>query len=152
MRRSLTTTCLLAASQVGLALALGSGGAEAAPPLAVQDPKVLRLAERAVPWHPGSSFEVVEDERRQTPSGSYRMLSVQRSCASQFLSGTTTMVLDELAGVMWVGGRGVLPDVVAAVDPKNLRAHLETLVPELLKVNMNLKARLDWEGGSAGPP
>ncbi len=56
-------------------------------PLIEQDPVVLRFVQRAIPWYPDSSFRVVSDERTQTPSGSYRIVRVSRTCENQVLTG-----------------------------------------------------------------
>jgi protein-disulfide isomerase len=142
MRRGVAIGLVVAA--VGMLLSLPSDAADRAAAVG-QDPAVLRLAERALAYFPGSSLRVVEDELRQTPSGAYRMLSVERSCANQFLSGTVPIVLDELGGEVWVGSRGELPAEVAAADPKNLRTLLDSLVPQLLKANMGMKVGLEWD-------
>lgn len=112
-----------------------------------QDPQVLRFAERALPYYPGSTVRVVESESRQTASGRYRLVTVERSCESDFLSGTTPLLVDDLTGDVWVGSRGILPTGNPAFDLAKLDRHVEELVPELLRQNMDLKVRVEWDSG-----
>ena len=62
-----------------------------------QDPVLLRLVERALPYYPDSVFRITEDVRERTPSGSYRRVTVERESRSKFLSGSTTLYVDEIA-------------------------------------------------------
>jgi len=112
-----------------------------------QDPELLRFAERAIAWCPDSSFSLTENEVRQTPSGSYRLISVERSCGVAFLSGTTPMIVDELTGLVWVGSRGRLKTAEMGVDPGKLREFVESFLPEALRANMQMRVRVDWDAG-----
>ncbi len=128
---------------VFVAAGLAAGGAVAGAersPLPAQDPDVLRFAERALAWYPGSSFQIVQDEVRQTASGSYRVLVVERSCASPFLSGATAITVDQIRGEAWVGSRGELAPPGAA-PPADLRASLESALPKIRRE----KVRLEWD-------
>lgn len=131
-----------------MALAVGWGG-EAADTVAtpVQDPQVLRFAERAISWHPGSTVRIVESESRQTPSGSYRLVTVERACEKDYLSGTTPLLIDDLTGDVWVGSRGNLPTGDPAFNPAKLDRYVEGILPDLLKKNMDLKVRVEWDSG-----
>ena len=131
---------------VALALACASGAADKAT-TPVQDPQVLRFAERAISWYPGSTVRIVESESRQTPSGSYRLVTVERTCDKDYLSGTTPLLIDDLTGDVWIGSRGNLPTGDPAFNPAKLDRYVEGILPELLKQNMDLKVRVEWESG-----
>jgi len=110
-----------------------------------QDLKLLRFAERALPWYPDSSFTITEDERKQTASGSYRLVSVDRSCDSKYLAGVRPLVIDEMTSQVWIGNRGKLPTADGAFDPSNLRRVVEHLIPDLLLSSNRIKAKVDWK-------
>jgi predicted DsbA family dithiol-disulfide isomerase len=113
--------------------------------LVEQDPTVLRFVERAIAWHPDSSFRVVSDERRQTPSGSYRMVTVERDCASKILSGQPTVLVDEVTGQAYLGSVGKLPFQETGTSTRALRPFVEGFLPEVLLRNMDMKARVSWD-------
>jgi protein-disulfide isomerase len=137
-------TCCAAMVVTGwLGVALPASAADK-PPTPTQDPAVLEFVGRALPWHPSSTLRIVGDEVRQTPSGSYRMLSVERSCASTYLSGTTSVVVDEVVSEAWVGTSGELPTGEPGFDLSNLRASLARLLPDILKQSMSLKVKVEW--------
>ena len=112
-----------------------------------QDPVLLRFAERALPYYPDSEFRITEDVRQVTPSGSYRRVTVNRECMSKFLSGSTTMFVDEMADVVWVGRAGQLPLQDVRLGAGGLKGFLEGFLPEALGNNLGLKLRVDWDTG-----
>lgn len=114
-----------------------------------QDPQVLRWTERAVAWCPGSSFEITEDERQVTPSGSYRRLVVERSCDNTFLAGGITLLIDEVTSTVWLGSVARLPIKEAGVNPAGLRGFIESFLPGALESRMRMKVRVSWDAGSA---
>ena len=114
-------------------------------PIVAQNPAVLRFVERAIAWHPDSTFRVLSDERRQTPSGSYRMVTVERTCSSKILSGQPTVVIDEVTGIAYLGSVGQLPFQQTGQSPRSLRSFLEGFLPEVLDRNMNMKVRVSWD-------
>jgi len=116
-----------------------------------QDSKLLRFAERALAWCPDSSFTLTENEVRQTPSGSYRLVVVERSCGVPFLSGPSPMIIDEFTDMVWIGSRGRLDSAKKGVDPGKLREFVEGFLPEALHANMKLKVRVDWDAGDLRP-
>jgi protein-disulfide isomerase len=121
--------------------------------LVEQDPTVLRFVERAIAWHPDSSFRVLSDEQHQTPSGSYRMVTVDRSCPNKVLSGQPTVVIDEMTGIAYLGSVGQLPFRQMGRSPGSLRDFLEGFLPEVLDRNMGMKVRVSWdapEGSTSG--
>lgn len=122
-------------------------------PLIEQDPVVLRFVERAIPWHPDSSFRVVADDRRQTPSGSYRIVRVSRTCDNKILTGEPSVVIDEVTGLAYLGSVGELPFQQSGAAPRSLRSFLEGFLPEVLLRNMNMRVRVSWdepEGSTSG--
>lgn len=123
--------------------------ADGASPLA--DPEVLQFVERAVPWYPDSTFEVVESTREHTPSGSYRLVGVKRDCASVPLAGTPRVLVDEVSSNIWYGSIGRLPFESAGVEPRALQTFIEQFLPEALKASMNMKATVQWGDGVHQP-
>lgn len=122
-------------------------------PLIEQDPVVLRFVERAIPYYPDSSFRVVSDKRQQTPSGSYRIVRVARSCENKILTGEPSVMIDEVTGVAYLGSVGELPFQETGSSPRTLRPFLEGFLPQVLQQNMNMKIRVSWdepEGTSSG--
>lgn len=123
---------------------LASLAAAATPtPTPQQDPVILRFAERVLPFFPGSKFEIVSDSRTRVPSGSYRLVSIKRDCANEFLSGTQVMVIDEAAHVAWVGAVGGIPDPAQAAA--NLRGYVDQAIPKLLEGGLGFKVKVSWE-------
>ncbi len=122
-------------------------------PLVEQDPDVLRFVERSIAWYPDSTFRVVSDERFQTASGSYRVVTVDRACASSILSGQPSVIIDEVTGLAYLGSVGELPFEQTGTSPRALRPFIEGFLPQVLQQNMNMKVRISWdepEGTSTG--
>jgi protein-disulfide isomerase len=133
-----------------LALAATGGipaGAQPTPTPPAQDPEVLRFVARAEPWYPDSSFRITADKRTQTPSGTYRVVVVERQCASKYLSGSSTLVVDEVARVGWLGSLAKLPFKQAGIAPNALGHFLEGFLPEAMRSNFLMKIRVDWGNG-----
>ena len=78
-----------------LVLSLSASAAEGQTP--EPDPTVLRFVQRALPWCPDSTFEMVENTRHQTPSGSYRVVTVERNSTSKALTAKPTVLVDEVS-------------------------------------------------------
>jgi len=116
-------------------------------------PKVMRFVERALTWYPGSVFELVSNDKFQTPSGSYRIIEVARTCASRLLTGTTTLMVDEIAKTVWIGSILELPPVQeAGAGQDALRNFLSSFLPEALKASGGLRVvELDWDLGPRRP-
>jgi protein-disulfide isomerase len=127
-------------------LARGQGAEEVS-----QDRALLRLVSRAAAWYPDSVFRITSDERTQTPSGAYRLVAVERECESQLLSGTTSVIVDEVADTVWIGSTPRLPFRDAGIEPTALGAFLESFLPEALEANLRLKVKVDWSSGSRRP-
>lgn len=122
-------------------------------PLLRQDPEVLRFVERSIPWYPGSAFKLVADEKIATPSGSYRVVRVKRTCDNQVLTGEPSVVIDEATGLAYLGSVGELPFEASGTSPRSLRPFLEGFLPEVLQRNMNMRVQVSWdlpEGASPG--
>jgi len=115
------------------------------------DPKLVEFVQRAIAWYPDSTFKLVENSRHQTASGSYRVVGVERSCASKVLTGTTTMLVDEVTSTAWIGSVGELPLQSAGVELEALKKFVEEFLPQALKASMNLKTRVQWSGGPFRP-
>jgi len=114
-------------------------------PLIEQDPVVLRFVQRSIPWYPDSSFKVVSDERTHTPSGSYRIVRVSRTCENKVLTGEPSVLIDEVTGLAYLGSVGQLPFQETGTSPRSLRPFLEGFLPEVLQRNMNMKIRVSWD-------
>lgn len=122
-----------------------TAAADADDPLIKQDPEVLRFVERSIPWYPNSSFTVVADDRTQTPSGSYRIVRVSRTCENQFLTGEPSVIIDEVAGLAYLGSVGELPFEQIGTSPRALRPFLEGFLPQVMLQNMNMRVRVSWD-------
>jgi len=128
-----------------LAVAGMTVAADTDDPLVKQDPEVLRFVERAIAWYPNSSFRVVADDRTQTPSGSYRVVRVSRTCENQFLTGEPSVIIDEVTGLAYLGGVGELPFEQTGTSPRSLRPFLEGFLPQIMQQNMNMRVRVSWD-------
>lgn len=115
------------------------------------DPRTVRFFQRAVSWYPDSVFRLVENERYQTSSGSYRFVTVERTCASQLLSGKPSAVIDEGADTIWMGSVGELPSDGMGKDPESLKTFLSGFLPEAMRASMNLKVKVEWSTGPMKP-
>ena len=114
-------------------------------PPAAQDSALLRFAERAVAYYPDSVFRITSNERGLTASGSYRLVDVERVCASDALSGTTALVVDDVADSVWLGSAAKLPDAGIGGDPAALRTFLEQFLPQALQGSLRIRVTaLDW--------
>ncbi len=109
-----------------------------------QDPVLLRFMERAMTYYPDSTFRVTSIDRRQTASGSYRLVEVDRACANDRLSGPRTVVIDDVSELAWFGSAAQLPLQEAGVGGDALRNFLDEFLPEALKSSLRMKATLDW--------
>jgi protein-disulfide isomerase len=128
-----------------LAVVLGAvtaTGDEAVPPK--QDPRFLRFVERASSYYPDSTFRVASEDRKLTPSGSYRLVEVDRSCAVDMLSGPRTVVVDDVADLAWFGNAASLPFEETGIGIEGLRGFLEDFLPDALRSALQMKVSLDW--------
>ena len=115
-------------------------------------PKVMRFAERALAWYPDSIFRLISNTQTRTPSGSYRLVEVERTCASPALTGRPTFLVDEVANTIWQGGVGQLPPFQdAGAGPDAIRSFLSGFLPEALKASMGLKVEIGWDVGPRRP-
>jgi protein-disulfide isomerase len=133
------------------ALAMVTGMGWAAEPVGAaiaQDQSVIRFFERALPWYPDGKIEIVQDEVRGTAAGTYRLVTVERSCDEQMLAGRYSVLIDQVTSWACLGSVGRLP--VDSVAQRNLRGLLEELLPVALEESMKLKARVEW-GDAYGP-
>jgi protein-disulfide isomerase len=111
------------------------------------DQATLRLVMREAAWHPDSTFKVSKNDRGQTPSGSYRVVGVDRQCDSKFLSGTQTLIVDEVTKIAWIGNVAQLPFRQSGVALSGLGRYLEGFLPEALLTNLRMKTRVEWGSG-----
>jgi protein-disulfide isomerase len=136
----------VAAAQVMVVAAvMVAAPATADDPLLEQDPAVLRFIERSIAWYPGSVFRLVADERTQTPSGSYRRVTVERTCDNENLNGQPSVIIDEVTGLAYLGSVGELPFDQTGTSPRSLRPFIEGFLPTVLETNMNMKVRVSWD-------
>ncbi len=132
-----------------IAGAVTVGAQDAATP--EPDDRTVRFVRRTIAWYPDSTFKLVENTRHQTPSGPYRVVSVERTCASRLLSGQPTVLVDEGTDSAWLGSIGELPFQGAGAGPEAVKTFLESFLPEALKASMGLKARVEWDVGPRRP-
>ncbi len=111
------------------------------------DPRAMRFLQRSISWYPDSSFRLVENTRYQTSTGSYRVVAVERTCASELLSGTTSALIDEGADTIWVGSAGELPSQGMGKDTESLKTFLAGFLPEAMRASMNLRVKVEWDTG-----
>jgi protein-disulfide isomerase len=112
----------------------------------------MRFAERALAWYPDSIFRLISNTQTRTPSGSYRLVEVERTCASVTLTGRPTFLVDEVANTIWQGGVGQLPPFQdAGAGPDAIRSFLTGFLPEAMKSSMGLKVEVEWEVGPRRP-
>lgn len=140
------TACL---TVLMLALTSGVASAQKAPEVP-QDPVVLEFATRALPYYPASSFAIRKDERFMTASGAYRIVEVQRECASQFLSGISTLVVDEPGKAIWVASVGELPLGETNASATAVRNFVSDFLPKAMEQNMRIRSTVDWDVERSG--
>lgn len=128
---------------LGALVAAAAGHAADGPP-PVQDPAFLRYVEGAISYYPNSSFRIISNERGRTPAGAYRLVEVERVCASDHLTGSTTVVVDDVADMAWFGSAAKLPALDAELDPAALRTFVTDFLPGALRGSMRLNATVDW--------
>jgi len=116
-----------------------------------QDANLLRLVSRAETWYPDSIYSITADERLQTPSGSYRIVTVDRQCESELLSGAVTVVVDEMAKLVWIGNIAKLPFRDSGVEPAALGRFLEEMIPDALRSSLRINTRVEWGDGPNRP-
>lgn len=114
-------------------------------------PRAMRFFQRAVSWYPDSVFRLLENTRYQTSAGSYRLVTVERTCASELLSGKPTAVIDEGADTIWTGSVGELPSDGMGKDTEGLKTFLSGFLPEAMRASMNLKVKVEWNTGPMKP-
>jgi len=116
------------------------------------DARILQFVERSIAWYPDSSFRLIENTRHETPAGSYRVVTVERTCASRLLTGQPTVLVDEDADTAWLGTIGELPPFQGTgASSEALRRFLETFLADALKASMNLRVRVEWDAGPRRP-
>ncbi len=148
MRMRLYRVLMVVAAMLFASATLVTAQGKAAPE---PDPKTMRWVQRAIAWYPNSEFRLVENIRHQTPSGSYRLVTVERTCESQLLSGQPSMVVDEGTGTIWFGSVGELPNMGGTQDAAALRTFLSGFLPDAMLSSMNLRVKLEWEVGPRRP-
>jgi hypothetical protein len=139
MRSLLTNLIALA-----LAVALPAGAADESAPVK-QDPEILRFASRALAFYPNSTFTIRSDRQFKTASGSYRIVEVKRDCASPFLSGISTLVVDEPARAVWIASVSELPLAGTNSSATALRQFVSDALPKAMERNMRIRTTVDWE-------
>ena len=115
------------------------------------DERTVRFVQRSIAWYPDSTFKLIENTRYQTPAGPYRVVVVERTCASRLLTGRPTILVDETADTAWLGSVGELPLQGSGAEPAAIRAFVGNFLPEALKGSMNLKATVEWDAGPRRP-
>lgn len=147
LRQLVVTGCV-----VVLGLAVPSGAQvkkEVSAPEA--NPRVMRFLQRSISWFPDSSFRLVENTLYQTPTGPYRFVDVERTCASDLLTGTTSALIDEGADAIWVGSVGELPSQGMGKDAESLKTFLSGFLPEAMQASMGLRVKVKWNTGPRKP-
>jgi len=115
------------------------------------DPRTMRFVQRAVAWYPDSVFRLVENTRFETPAGSYRFVTFERTCASELLSGKPSAIIDEEADTIWMGSVGELPSDGMGKGTEALKTFLSGFLPEAMRASMNMKVKVEWNTGPMKP-
>jgi protein-disulfide isomerase len=129
--------------------AASSAAAPSPTPVVEQDPQLLQLASGLLPYCPNSTFRLSAVEPHVTPSGAYRIVTVQRSCDVAFLSTPSTLIVDDAAGLVWEGTIGRLPTRQQGISGNQLRPYLSQFLPEVLERNLRMHTNVEWDGGDA---
>ncbi len=146
MRLRQKTACVFALTML-LTVGIGAQGQTQVEP----DDTTLRWVQRAVAWYPDSTFELIENKRFQTTAGSYRLVRIDRKCASQMLSGQPSALVDEVTNSVWLGSVGELPVVRAGASTDEIKTFVAGFLPEALSASMGLKAKVVWDVGPRRP-
>jgi protein-disulfide isomerase len=109
-----------------------------------QDPELLRFVGRAITYCPNSNLRLTSSERRQTASGSYRLMEVDRSCSIDLLSGPRTVVVDDVAELAWFGSAAKMPLDETGIGGDALKNFVNEFLPEALKNAMRMNVSVDW--------
>lgn len=139
------------AGLVALAVAVGVGAAAPTQETPTQDAELLRFVEQAEAYYPDSTYRITSDQRTPTPSGTYRVVVVDRQCANKYLSGSTSLIIDEVAGIGWLGSLARLPFQEAGVAPSALGRFLQDFLPEAMRTNLQMKVTVQWGSGPHRP-
>ncbi len=131
------------------AKAASPGAAPSPTPVVEQDPQLLRLATGLLPYCPNSTLRLSGVEQHVTPSGAYRVVTIQRSCDIEFLSTPSTLIVDDVAGLVWEGTIGRLPTRQQGISGNQLRPFLSQFLPQVLEQNMRMRTSVEWDGGDA---
>ncbi len=114
-------------------------------PRPAQDSELLRFVRHLEAWYPDSTYEVKVDKSYPTASGTYRMVQVDRTCALQFLSGSTSILIDEVTGSAWVGAVATLRTDQMGSSLEGLKPYVASFLPQALAQNMGLQTSLSWD-------
>ena len=144
--RSLSIVFTLMIGSVSVSQAQNSQSAGPEP-----DPRVMRYVQRATAWYPDSVFRLIENDRYQTAAGSYRFLTVERTCESELLSGKQSALVDDDADTIWMGSVGELPTDGLGKSPEELKTFLSGFLPEAMQASMNLRVKVEWDTGPRRP-
>jgi len=137
---------VLVTGVVAAGLWLDPGPAEAAGAApegrVAQDPQVLELFERALPWYPDSTLRVVQDEVHGAGGGTYRVVTVERSCDERFLAGRQSALIDQKTSWACLGNVSRIP--VKDEVSQGLRSSIEKTLPVALESALRTKVRVEW--------
>ncbi len=126
------------------AKAAGGRQAEAVPAARAESHEV-RFARRLAAYYPGSTYELKEDSRHETPTGIYRLVRVDRLCESKFLSGPIAMLVDEGSGTAYVGAIGRMPGDRPRGSLDQLKAFTSEFLPGALARSLGVRSRVAWD-------
>jgi len=145
----MTSRCVIVGLLLAIASLVGAAPQGSTPELPPQDAELLRYVARAMAWHPTSNFKILTDDKHMTPSGSFRLIQVERT-GTQRLDGRTTLVIDESAAEIWFGQVGGLPTKEIGSGVDDLKDFVGNFIPELLMKNMRMKVKVDWDVEKSG--
>lgn len=114
-------------------------------------PRAMRYVQRAVAYCPDSTFRLRDNTRYETAQGSYRFVSIERSCAIKFLSEQPTALIDEDADAIWIGSVGELPSEGLGRDVETMKRFLSGFLPEAMRANMNMRVKVEWDSTPRKP-
>jgi protein-disulfide isomerase len=115
-----------------------------APARAVGESHGERFARRLAAYYPGSTYELKQDARHETPTGAYRLIRVDRQCDNKFLTGPIAMLVDEGSGMSYSGAVGKMPDDRPTDSLAHLKAFVGQFLPDALARSMGVHSRVVW--------
>jgi len=119
--------------------------AAAAGRAAPSEPHAVRFARQLASYYPGSTWELTEDSRHETPSGAYRLVRVDRKCESTFLSGPVSILVDVASGMAYPGSIGRMPADHPKGSLEKIKAYVSDFIPQALASSLGIRCTVSWD-------